>query len=225
MRPEMTLRLLPLAAAAAALLSGCGGGERGEAAKPADQIVADAAAALLQATSVHIVGHLHGDRLDEYVGRTGARGRVVTNGLSFRFVRVGAVTYFTGKEPFWRFCCGSLAAAAARRLRAVWVRQTSGNGPVGWLDRTSRLGYFASTLRRHGFLRKAGYATVGGRRAIALTEVRSGTTLYVAAAGRPYPLAMTLGRSRGVVYLEGWDAPFALAAPPHAVDVSRFPGW
>ena len=88
-------RRFALLALAALVLAGCGGGgsSNGEAKKTAAQVVADAKAAALGASSVHVkgAGADNGQplKIDMTIGQTGAKGNLTESGASFQVIRVG----------------------------------------------------------------------------------------------------------------------------------------
>jgi hypothetical protein len=68
--------------------------------------------------------------------------------------------------------------------------------------------------------------TYKGRQVVALRSPGDGSKLYVAATGKPYPVAIVgnkKGRS-GAVTFDDWNKPVSLSAPSDALDISQFGG-
>jgi hypothetical protein len=220
------MRLAPLAAplAAVALLAGCGGSSgaksNGEAAKTADQIIADAQAAALGATAVHVFGsggaglvvNLH------LVAGKGGEGRMTANGLTFEIIRIGGSAYFKGDATFWRQFGGG---AAATLLKGRWLKAPAATGRLASLTPLTDVAkLFTGILATHGTLAVGKETTIGGRPAIGIVDTSKGGTLYVATTGKPYPIALRKSGS-GAITFDQWDKPVTLTAPSNPVDISQ----
>jgi hypothetical protein len=229
------VKLTPLAllAAAAAILAGCGSSgtkSNGEAAKTPNQIVADAGAAATSASSVHVGGSgvSGGTPLSlnlQLVAGKGGKGHLAVNGLSFDIVRVGPTAYFKGDSRFWSHFGGG---AAALLLRGRWLAEPVGHGSLAaFAPLTDISKLFHAILTSHGTLSKGASTTIAGQPAIALIDSsKGGGTLYVAASGTPYPLALKSPQGkRGTITFDRWNQPVKLAAPPNPIDVTKLKGF
>lgn len=223
-RPALLLLL------AAALLAGCGGGAKsnGEADKTADQIVADALAAVRTASSVHVSGGglSSGQPLQvdlTLVAGKGGKGRITSNGITFDMIRIGSTAYFKAGPRFWR---GFGGAAAATLLQNRWLKASATTGKLSsFTPLTNVTALFRAILTSHGALAKTGESTVDGIRVVGIRDAGQGGTLYVATTGKPYPVALRKsGRNGGVLTFDGWDAAATIAAPPNPVDLSKLGG-
>jgi len=225
--PRAALVLLALAALPLAACGGSGGPKgNGEAAKPAAQIVADAEAAATAATSVHVSGSgsSGGTKLVldlRLVSGKGAKGHLLANGLSFDLVRIGGTAYLRGGRDFWRRFAGGLAAAL---LEGRWLKAPARRGQLSSLTSlTSIRSLFSQLLGAHGTLQKTGETTIDGVAVVGVRDRKAGGTLYVATSGRPFPIALRK-TGQGAIRFDAWNAPVALTAPAHAVDISKLTG-
>jgi hypothetical protein len=221
-------RALTLAAIAAALLSaGCGGGtsSNGEASKPAKTIVQDAVAAATAASSVHMKGSIA-------VGTTkvavdlrlladrGGTGTVTLNGVSFDLVRVGDTAYFRGSAAFWKQFAGG---AAAQLLQGRWLKASASSGQFAELavfTRASELFKQLISSSAGATLSSTGETTRNGERVIGVADRSTGSVLYVAARGTPYPVALTR-KGSGEIAFDRWNEKVELTAPPDAIDAAE----
>jgi hypothetical protein len=220
---DMRLATIAAPIAAVALLAGCGGSSgaksNGEAAKTADQIVADAQAAALGATAVHVFGsagtslvvNLH------LVAGKGGEGRMTANGLTFDIIRIGAFAYFKGDATFWR----QFGGAAATLFNGRWLKAPAATGRLASLTPLTDIGkLFTGILGSHGTLAVGKETTIAGHPAIGIVDASKGGTLYVATTGKPYPVALRKSGS-GAITFDEWDKPVKLTAPSNAVDISQ----
>ena len=220
------MRLASIAAplAAVALLAGCGGSggakSNGEASKTADQIVADAKAAALGASAVHVFGSA-GANLTvnlHLVAGKGGEGRMTTNGLAFDIIRIDGSAYFKGDASFWRQFGG---AAAATLFKGRWLKAPAASGRLASLTPLTDIAkLFGAMFASHGTLAVGKETTIDGRPAIGIVDTSQGGTLYVATTGKPYPVALRKSGS-GAITFDEWDAPVTLTTPSDAVDISQ----
>jgi hypothetical protein len=224
--PRVTASYVP-ALAGAALLAACGSGAsraNGVAEKTPMQIVAAAKAAASTAASVHVAGSIvsGGEPISlnmELVSDKGGEGRVSLDGLSFRLVDVDDAVYVSGSSAFYTRFAGT---AAAHVLRGKWLKGAQ-SGAMASLASLARLSSLLSTaLAAHGVLSRAPSTTVDGQHAVAVSDRASGGTLYVAATGTPYPLAIIRrGAAAGKLVFDRWNQAVSLAVPANAIDVKQ----
>jgi len=225
------VRKAPLAIVSVALavaFAGCGAdstAENGLTAKTPTQIVAAARSAAAGAATVHVVGSILAGRtpisLDmELVSGKGGQGRIALEGLSVRLVDIDKAVYINSGEAFYRRFAG---AAAARRLQGKWLKGSASGEALGALTSLTDLRTFMrQALSVHGPLRRARDATVAGKMAIGVTDGARGGTLYVAATGTPYPLAIVEhGRTHGELSFNKWNQPVSLEPPADAINIKQ----
>jgi hypothetical protein len=229
------MRALTLAlVAAAVLLAGCGGSTKaappnGEASKPAQQVLADAKAAATSASSAHVAGKLVSDgtriTLDLSMARDeGAKGSVSVNDLGFDLVKIGDTAYIKGSDAFYRHFAG---ATVAQLIHGKWVKApTTSKQFRSFADLASVSGLFARISANHGKLVNDGKVTYQGEPVVVIRDASDDSKLYVAATGKPYPVALAGGRKNqsGTVTFSDWNEPVSLSAPSGALDVSQFLG-
>lgn len=246
MRPVRVLAAT--ASAAAALLAGCAttsnsgagspaAGGTTTAARPAgngiaelrpDLILARAKTALRQAGTVRISarGRDGGSSfaLDLRIkGNQGATGRVTTGGLTFTLLRISRSVYLKADAAVWQKAAGG-QPEVARLLAGKWVKIPTGNADFKDIEKFTTLDALAALFTPHKVSPTdtvAGTTTrvrLRGVDAVRLTD--EGTSVYVAAVGRPYPLRLQ-GPPSGKSDLAGFlfdfqqfGQPVPLANPP-----------
>jgi hypothetical protein len=227
--------LRPLLGARAALavlvvstaLVGCGSSSSGNgiASKSPTQIVAAAKAAADGAATVHVSGTVRSEAkpltIDmELVKGKGGRGRITLEGTSISLVRVGGSVYINGSQAFYRRIAG---AAAARLLQGKWLKAPENSGNFASLASLTDLAKLIdTTLASHGKLARDASKTIDGQKVVAVTDVSQGGTLYVAAAGTPFPIEIVKdGGSGGKITFDRWDKPVSLNAPANAININQ----
>jgi len=219
---------------AAALLAGCGSHEKaagpnGEASKPAERVLADARAAASRASSAHVSGTVRsrGTRiaLDLHTARgKGAKGSMSTNGLEFDLVRIGRTAYIRGSDEFLKHFAGS---AVAQLLHGRWFKASIDNPRFASLKPLTDVGLLLGKVSsNHGKLVNDGKTTYKGVGVVAVRDTSDNSKLYVAATGKPYPVAIVGGKQglSGTVTFGDWNAHVSLSAPSGAIDISKFGG-
>jgi hypothetical protein len=208
----------------AATSSGSPASDNGEAARPAARILRDARRAALAASSVHVKGSIVAGSgriaLDvSLVGSRRGRGRLSINGLGLQIVRIGSTAYLSGTQAFYRRLFGS---AAAQLLEGRWLKASAGSDSqfASFGRLTDMRALLASVLASKGHPTSAGTTTSMGKRVVALEDATGAETLYVAAQGPPYPVAIVDRTRHAAVVFDRWGAPVPLAAPAGAIDLS-----
>ena len=235
-RLETTMRVPALALVlTAALLAGCGGSKKEqaqpntEASKPAGQVFADAKSAATSATSGHVSGNLTSNGTPFTVDLSTARGKGATgsasvNGLQFDLVKIGDTAYIKGSDDFYKHFAG---AAIAQLLHGRWVKASADSARFrSFAALASMAGLFAKISASHGKLVNDGKKTYHGQQVVVIRDTSDGSKLYVAASGKPYPVALTGGNGEqsGQVSFGDWNKPVSLTAPKGAIDISQFGG-
>ncbi len=233
MRALLAGTLLVLALA----VTGCGGsggassptttaGGSGEATAPATQVLSDSVAAAEAASSVHMGGDINsggqqiGLNLSVAKGK-GASGTITVDGATVQLILIGRIAY---------------VKAGASALKAL----LGGKPPTNWVGRWLKVPAYSGPFQPIlGFsdpkalfdrlkagadaaLTNSGVTTYQGQSVIALDDGVKNGTLYVAAAGQPYPVALVkTGSDGGSISFSGWNAQVPLIAPAHALDVTR----
>jgi hypothetical protein len=218
----------------AVLLAGCGSSGKtekpnGEESKPAAQVLADAKAAATAARSAHVSGTINSKgtpiTLDLSTARDkGAKGSMSTNGLTFDLVRIGDTLYIRGSDEFYKHFAG---AVVAQLLHGKWLKASATDGRLKSLVPLTNLGaLFAGISSQHGKLVNAGKTTYKGGDVVAIRDTSDNSKLYVAATGKPYPVALVGGKKKqsGTITFDGWNKSVSLSPPSDAIDISKFGG-
>ena len=215
-----------------AVLAACGGSSGGEAAKPATQIVLDAAAAAAAAQSVHVhvrsAGGLFGAvDLDLSVSRAGGRARMTLRDNSFDLVRIGDRLYVKANtrgaaDILWatrcRFLGRSSVTLGESQLTGRWTvgsaAQAVAKDEVTVVPEMRDLRTTVEAVFNTGTpsivrATKAGIAVLD----------RAGDALVVAANDTPYPVSYSSQRGSGT--FTAWNEPVTLTAPLHAISTWR----
>ncbi len=211
--------------AALVLLAGCGGSSsNGEAKKSAADVVNDTRAAALAAGGVHVTGTIKDNgtllTLDlQITNGHGGKGSMSENGLEFDLVRVGTKAYIKGSNAFLK----KFAGAAAPLLSGKWLVGRADTGQLASLvPLTDITQLLKAVLGSHGALANRGETTYKGQKVVAIADTTQGGTLYVAATGKPYPVALVGGRSNsGSVTFTDWGSAVDVVAPKGAIDISK----
>jgi hypothetical protein len=217
--------LVPLAI----VLAGCGGGSRanGEATKSPTAVIADAKQAALAAESVHIAGAIvdSGTPLTvdlQLLRGTGAKGTMSENHLPFDLIRVGGAAYIRGSDAFLRKFAG---AGGEALLHGRWLKGSATKGDLAAITPLTDLAkLLKGALGSHGKLKNLGETTHNGKKVVAIRDTTRGGTLYVAANGTPYPVALSEDRGRGELRFDKWNEAVSVKAPKDAVDMSQLGG-
>ena len=222
---------------AGGLLAGCGGSgggktssSNGEASKPAAQVLTDATKAATTASSFHVSGHITSSgthvSLDLTIAKgKGAKGSMTASGASFDLVAIGNTLYIKGSDAFYKQFGG---AAAAQLLHGKWVKGSANSGQLaqlGMLTNTQVL--FQQVTKNHGKLVNDGETTYAGQKVVGIKKASNGDTIYVAATGTPYPVALVggTGSNKGnAVTFDRWNQSVSISAPSGAIDISQFTG-
>jgi hypothetical protein len=218
----------------AVLLGGCGSSgssssssasSNGISSKTPAEILTAAKAAADSASSVHVSGSIVSGSSPitlnlELLAGKGGRGQISENGLSFNLIQVGGTAYISGSPAFYSHFGGP---AAAQLLEGKWLKVPASNGSFSTLGSLTNLSQLLDTaLADHGTLAKGVTTTVDGQKVLSVTDVAHGGTLYVATAGKPYPIEITKGgKSGGKILFDRWNAPVTLAAPKNSIDLAQ----
>ncbi len=114
---------------------------------------------------------------------------------------------------------GHAAPAAASKLAGRWVRLPRRSASLAELEDVSSLeGLLDAALTAHGEVYSAGDSSVDGKPAVRLRDARGGS-LYVAADGVPYPLAIEAASGDSRLELTDWNEPVRVNVPPSPMDL------
>jgi hypothetical protein len=215
------------------LLAGCGSSKKAapandEASKPAAQVLTDAKSAATQASSAHVVGSIKSTgtpiTIDLSTARNkGAKGSMSTSGLSFDLVRIGDTLYIRGSDAFLKHFAG---AAAAQLLHGRWLKASATHGRLRSLaPLTSLAALFGGITTHHGKLVNDGKTTYKGQPVVVIRDASDNSKLYVAATGKPYPVALVGSKKQpGTITFGDWNKSVSLSAPSGAISISKFGG-
>jgi hypothetical protein len=222
----------------------------GEAGKPASTIIADARAALLASTSVHINGaftqnsrssqrlDLRLTRVNSQPAATGTVTTVTTSGakastVTLDLIRLGSRLYVRGDRSYYARI-GPKAAAVAGHWLSLPIAQDKSVADLTDLA-TLAAGFSSATSDRVN-----GTAQLGAHRVVVVTAGAGATvstvsdlsilfTLSVAADGAPLPLrlqrtATSASPIAGTLDFSEYDAALQVAAPLRAIDIAKVRG-
>jgi hypothetical protein len=226
----MRSRLSSLAGslALAVTLAGCAGSPssgNGVASKMPARIVAIARSAGAGAATVHVAGSIVSDgkpiSIDmELVADKGGAGRITLGGLSVELIGINRTLYINASTAFYSRFVGP---TAARLLHGKWLKGSTERGALASFAPFANLDKLIdSTLASHGALSRAGTTTVEGQKAIGVSDLVNGGTLYVATTGTPYPIEIVKdGVGVGKLVFDRWNKPVTLEAPTYAINVNQ----
>src|SRR5262249_45460464 len=209
---------LPAAIAISLAVAACGGSKPGGSAvsaPPSPAVLAkDAKAAVQQANSVHIRGTLSkgSERLGVNLSLTragGIWGQVSVAGAGFTVLSTRRSTYIKVTSAFVKYL--KLPESACVLMCGKFLKATpvQSRRLVGDLSMSHLLGSLNASSPRY---RYRGTATVNGQPAWVL-HAADGSTAYLAARGRPYPLRLVAPGHRGQLTFTRWNAA-TLPGPP-----------
>jgi hypothetical protein len=135
-------------------------------------------------------------------------------------------------SAFWKHFAqqkggGAAASFAATLFGDKWLKFPAKNHQFQALTSPTKANsIFKSLTSNHGKLENQGEKTYKGQSVVAITDTTKGGTLYVAATGTPYPVALTKagGKTGGAIKFGDWNQPVTLTAPKGALDLSQFGG-
>ena len=215
------------------VLAGCGGhgksaSSNGEASKSANTVLADAKAAADGASSAHVSGSISSAgtpiTIDLSMGGDKAKGSMSTNGLEFDLVRIGETAYIKGSDDFYKHFAG---AAVAQLLHGKWLKASIVSGRYASLaPLTSISVLFGKVASNHGKLANDGSKTFNGQKVVEIRDTSDNSKLYVAATGKPYPVAIVGGKKNqsGTINFDDWNKSLSVSAPKGAIDISKLGG-
>jgi hypothetical protein len=235
-------RTLVASSVAAVMLAGCGGAEvagrgapaspspsdNGVAAMTAEQILSTAKSALKSADAVRIKGTAGSgaDRFDidmRYTA-TSAQGTFSVAGQPIEMRRIGDTVYAKASREFWK---SHVPAAAVELLSGKWLKGPATDQRLGGPAELTDLSKAADgILEPDGTITKGEKKTVAGTPAIALvSHGKDGGKLYIATAGKPYPLQIvpTTSTDSGQIAFTEYGKRITVSPPPAdlVIDVSK----
>jgi hypothetical protein len=208
------------------VLGGCGGSSsNGVASKAPAEILAATRVAASGAKSVHVTGALVSAgtpvafNLDLVAGK-GAEGEISEHGFSFQLVALGGSVYVSGSPAFYQHFGG---IPAVQLFEGRWLKAPGNSAEFASLSSLTDLGTLLNTLLiSPGAVQVGGTAKAERQKAVAVKELSSGGTVYVATTGKPYPIEVVRAARGGAsVSFDHWNAIGALAPPANAVDITR----
>lgn len=211
------------AAACVLLLCSCGSqsSSNGIASDSPARALARVEAAAAEAATVRVAGYLQGPArpltIDMELFRgEGGSGTLQVGDLQTKLRQVDGWIYVKPNPPLLRELVGP---RAARSLAGRWLKAPAGHGPLAPLASLTELrSVLLGTLSSHHMLRTVGVRSVAGRPAVLLRDLSNGATLYVAATGSPYPLAI-VRPGGGTLTFERWNQEVVLEAPANPLNV------
>jgi hypothetical protein len=196
----------------------------GEATKSAALIVKDARLATASVSSVEVKGALTEDgdhvALDIVAGQDAGAGSLTDKGATFHAILRPPKLYLMASASSWKKASGS--AAAAKLLAGRWLETADNSSGFGSFSDLLRIGKLVSKLSSPQSLAKGPVTTFDGVRAVPITDTKKDSTLYAAATGKPYILAIVgHGAKSGMVTFTHYNSAKIPAAPAHSVSLKR----
>jgi hypothetical protein len=106
-------------------------------------------------------------------------------------------------------------------LRGKWLKESAEGGALAALATLTDLrSLLELTLADHGALSRRVTRMVRGRRAVGVTDLAKGGTVYVATTGTPYPLEI-VEPGAGRLVFDSWNQPVSLAAPASPININQ----
>jgi hypothetical protein len=204
----------------------------GEETKSANQVLADAVKAAKAATFMRMNGNVvsSGQKigLNFLISNNGdgSKGILYLGGQAIGLILIGKDGYLKAPTAFWTQFGGANGAAIAHQLNGKWLKFPADNAQFASLVAFSSPKALFDQLKlgADSNLKNNGTTTFNNQAVVALDDGENGT-LYVAASGIPYPVALDKkGKEGGTVYFGAWNHPFPVTAPADAVDISQLPG-
>ena len=154
----------------------------------------------------------------ELVRGEGGSGTLTVGNLHSALEQVDGWIYLKPNPPLLRALVGARAAAS---LSGRWLKAPAEHGPLAPLASLTELrAVLLGTLSSHHALRTVGVRRVQGQPAVALRDLVTGATLYVAATGTPYPLVLVKpGRTGGRLTFDRWNQAVVLEAPASPLNI------
>jgi hypothetical protein len=200
-----------------------------EADKSARRILADASRALRRADSVAIAGTVSRGTeqisLDIVVTHGSGGGTITAEGMTFQIITAPPDVYLKANAATWAQASGG-NEIVAQLLADNWLKTTTDDEDFAEDLRLFDITYWAKqAMQPTGTLTKGSVTNFQGQAAIPLEDEdgpKSGT-LYVAATGRPYPLAIVgTGAQQGQVTFSDYGSASVPPPPTDAIDLSEF---
>lgn len=220
----MRLRVVFVAVAVAAV-AGCGSSSSNESTKTAAQIVQDATSAAKSANGVHLSGtFVTSGRhvvLTLDLGQQSGQGTLDVGDAHADVARVGTVSYIRPNSAFVKLFFGSAAAAL---FHDRWLSGSTTKPPLNALAQYLSIPGLlkaAVTGTASNTLKKLGSRTYKGQKVIAISDPADHETLFVAAEGKPYPVAAT---GRATIEFSNWDKDVKVTPPTGATDITGLGG-
>jgi hypothetical protein len=122
----------------------------------------------------------------------------------------------TSPAPPSHSCC--TASGSRRRPTRGQLKSIAPLTSIGAL--------FAGVSSQHGKLANDGKTTYKGQDVVAIRDTSDGSKLYVAATGKPYPVAIVGSKKNqsGTITFGDWNKSVSLSAPSGAIDIGQFGG-
>jgi hypothetical protein len=111
--------------------------------------------------------------------------------------------------------------AAAALLHDRWLKAPTTAAQVAPLaSLTDKQQFFQGVLGQHGKVENKGESDYKGQKAVEIRDTTQGGSLFVAATGTPYPVALAGGKQQGDILFSDWNSSETIEAPKGAIDLS-----
>jgi hypothetical protein len=147
--------------------------------------------------------------IDVVVGRNGSQLTVRTGGSTIQVLRVGSKLWVKGNAAYWKQ--SGLNAATAKRLAGRWVAVPGTKAIVKSLSPVMTAKGWASLLSDLKPTARVAGKVVGKVPTVGLHG--RGSTGYVAAKGKPFPLLVIDDGGATTIAFSGWNTKVTFKAP------------
>ena len=223
------------------VVAGCGssspGGStkasgNGEASKSGQQVLTDAVKAAEAASSLRMAGTINtgGQQIGldlSIVKGKGATGSMTLGGEKVDLMVVGTNAYMKADAAFWTRFGGSQGSAIAQLVAGKWFKFSTDNPQfAAFTSFADSKSLFDSLSSSGGAIANKGATTYKGQSVVNIYGGPTNGTLYVAATGTPYPVAIakTGSGEGGAITFDNWNESVTLTAPSGAIDSSQLGG-
>ena len=183
----------------------------------------DAVAAIQVATSFEVAavetdsGQQFG--FDIHYGATSMSGTLTEAGQTVQLILVGSTLYMKASSSFWKQQLPQTDQGLVQQIGSKWIQlPATGSAAAGLIDPVSKSTMVAQ-LQTHDTTDTfvlGPSAVVNGVRCVSFRDTTTGSSVYVAADGTPYPVEVVSGSATGsgTETYSGWNVPFTPTAPP-----------
>jgi hypothetical protein len=220
---SMRIRQLTVAAAAALLLTACGGSPLDG--KKGPEVAAQAADALESAGAVHVTGTMdeggESGEIDLHLQGKDVTGSITMSGIELQLLGVDGAVYLQAPPEFW----GSfgLPDEAAAMFDGKWVIVPA--DALAQFQELSLGGIIDSLRKPESKVKDEVESQESGGKSVVVIEQEDGSTLSVLDDEPTYPVQLTnKGDSAGTMTFSRYGEKESIEAPADALDLEQLAG-